>query len=50
MGQQLRVLLVEDHHIFREALEAAMSLDQDISVVGSCSLPEDALAVAQSFE
>ena len=49
MGQKLRVLLVEDHHIFRDALETAMSLDKDIIVVGSCSLPEDALAVAEGL-
>lgn len=43
-GSRLRVLIVEDHHIFRDALADAMSLDEDIEVVGSCSAPEEAIA------
>jgi len=41
---RLRVLIVEDHHIFRNALAHVMSLDEDIEVVGSCSTPEEAIA------
>jgi DNA-binding NarL/FixJ family response regulator len=41
---RLRTLVVEDHHIFLSALTQAMSLDNSIEVVGSCSLPEEAIA------
>lgn len=43
-GSTLRILIVEDHHIFRNALAQVMSIDEDIEVVGSCSNPEEALA------
>ena len=41
---RIRVLIVEDHLIVRDALVQAMSLDEGIEVVGSCSTPEQALA------
>ena len=42
----IRVMLVEDHHIFLNALAEAMSLNERIEVVGSFSEPEDAVARA----
>jgi DNA-binding NarL/FixJ family response regulator len=42
-GSRLRVLIVEDHHILRNALAQAMSLDRDIEVAGLCRTPEEAL-------
>ena len=42
-GSRLRVLIVEDYPIVRDALVQAMSLDKDIEVVGSCGTPEQAL-------
>jgi len=41
---KIRTLIVEDHHLFRNALESAMSLEEAIEVVGSHGAPEEAVA------
>jgi DNA-binding NarL/FixJ family response regulator len=46
-GSRIRVLVVEDHPIFRNALAQVMSLDKDIEVAGLCSAPEEALAMIE---
>jgi DNA-binding NarL/FixJ family response regulator len=46
-GSRIRVLVVEDHPIFRNALAQVMSLDEDIEVAGLCSAPEEALAMIE---
>ena len=43
---KISVLIVDDHQIFRQGLRDAMSLDQDIEVVGEASDGEMALQLA----
>lgn len=44
IDSRVRVLLVEDHHIFRQALASALACDGGIVVVDACSTPERAIA------
>ncbi|WP_432013779.1 response regulator [Streptomyces cucumeris] len=45
-GPQWRVLLVDDHPLFREGLAAAVNLDQAFSVVGQAACADEAVAEA----
>lgn len=48
MGQQIRILLVDDHSLFRESLSRLLEAEADFRVVGSCSSSADALAILQT--
>ncbi len=40
---RIRVMIVEDHPIFRNALAQALSLDGEIEVVAACATPDEAI-------
>lgn len=42
----IRVLIVDDHPLFRDGLESALRLEDDIEVVGQCSDGEQAITTA----
>jgi len=44
---QIRIVLVEDNQVFREALELLLGLQPDINVVASVGSGTDAVAAAQ---
>ncbi len=44
--QTVRVLIVDDHRMFADALAAQLELDERIDVVGVASSPRDAVALA----
>ena len=46
-GPQWRVLLVDDHPLFREGLAAAVNLDDAFTVVGQAASAEEAVAEAE---
>ena len=50
MGRTIRIVLVEDNQIFREALELLLGLQGDIDVVASVGSGSDAVAAAQEHE
>jgi DNA-binding NarL/FixJ family response regulator len=43
----IRIVLVEDNHVFREALELLLGLQPDIEVVASVESGSDAVAAAR---
>ena len=47
MGPTIRIVLVEDNQVFREALELLLGLQGDIEVVASVGSGSDAVAVAE---
>ena len=47
MAGPIRVLLVEDNQVFREALELLLGLRENIEVVGSVGDGKDAVAATQ---
>ena len=50
VGRTIRIVLVEDNQIFREALELLLGLQGDIDVVASVGSGSDAVAAAQEHE
>jgi two-component system, NarL family, response regulator DesR len=46
----IRVVLVEDNQVFREALELLLSLQDDIDVVAAVDNGSDAAAVCAAYE
>lgn len=46
-NRRIRVMLVDDQTLFREALEQALNLEEDLEVVASASNGREALAEAQ---
>ena len=46
MGPPIRIVLVEDNQVFREALELLLGLQPDIDVVASVESGTDAVAAA----
>lgn len=49
-GPQWRVLLVDDHPLFREGLAAAVNLDEAFTVVGQAASAEEAVTEAERTE
>jgi DNA-binding NarL/FixJ family response regulator len=46
----IRILIVDDHSLFRESLGRMLQAEPDLSVVGECSTLNDALAALSSVE
>jgi DNA-binding NarL/FixJ family response regulator len=44
MGQPIRILLVDDHGLFRESLSRLLQAEPDLEIVGNCSNVAEALA------
>jgi two-component system, NarL family, nitrate/nitrite response regulator NarL len=45
MKAKIKLVLVDDHSLFREGLGRLLSAEEDLELVGNCSSIEDALAV-----
>jgi len=48
-GQRIRVLLVEDHDVFRQALELLLGMQDNIEVVGTVSEGSAAVEACQTL-
>jgi DNA-binding NarL/FixJ family response regulator len=49
VGPTIRIVLVEDNQVFREALELLLGLQNDIEVVASVGSGSDAVAAAEEY-
>lgn len=49
-GVMLKVLLVDDHHLFLDSFEIALEEQPAIEVVGKTAVAEDALAMTRTLE
>ena len=47
MAERIRVAVIEDNEVFREALELLLGLDPDVDVVGSAPDGEDAVGLCR---
>ena len=45
MPQPIRILLIDDHSLFRESLSRLLQAEPDLSIVGSCATAAEALDV-----
>ena len=45
MGQEIRILLVDDHTLFRESLSRLLQAEPEFRIAGSCASTAEALAV-----
>jgi two-component system response regulator DesR len=50
VDQQIRIVLVEDNQVFREALELLLGLQPDIDVVASVGDGNDAVPTAREYQ
>src|SRR3989442_12294455 len=50
MGRPIRILLVEDNQVFREALELLLGMRADIDVVAAVGDGGDAVAAAEKYQ
>ena len=50
MTPPVRVLIADDHRLFAEALEAVLSTEERIEVVGRAADGEEAVALARTLE
>jgi len=48
--RKIRILLLDDHALFRDALARLLSAEPDFEIVGSCASMEDARAVAAATQ
>lgn len=49
MGRPIRILIVEDNKVFREALELLLGLRADVEIVASVADGSDAAPAAQQY-
>jgi len=47
MDQGIRILLIDDHHLFREGLGRLLAAEPNLRVVGNCSSVREGLAVLE---
>src|SRR5579864_1480140 len=45
MGQEIKILLVDDHGLFRESLSRLLQAEPDFRIAGTCASATEALAV-----
>jgi DNA-binding NarL/FixJ family response regulator len=45
MGREIRILLVDDHGLFRESLSRLLEAETELRIVGNCATATEALAV-----
>jgi DNA-binding NarL/FixJ family response regulator len=45
MGQEIRILLVDDHGLFRESLSRLLQAEPDFRIAGTCASATEALAL-----
>jgi two-component system, NarL family, nitrate/nitrite response regulator NarL len=45
MGREIRILLVDDHSLFRESLSRLLEAEPDLRIAGNCSNVTEALAI-----
>jgi DNA-binding NarL/FixJ family response regulator len=45
MNQQMRVLIVDDHTLFRESLSRLLESETDCTIVGTCASVDDAVQI-----
>jgi DNA-binding NarL/FixJ family response regulator len=50
MRQPIRVLIADDHRLFAEALEAVLSIEERIQIVGTAADGGEAVALAQALQ
>jgi len=48
MGRKIRILLVDDHSLFRESLSRLLEAESDLEIVGNCASATEALNLLQS--
>jgi DNA-binding NarL/FixJ family response regulator len=46
MNKQIRVLIVDDHTLFRESLSRLLEADTECKIIGACASVEEALDIA----
>ena len=47
MGQEIRILLVDDHSLFRESLSRLLEAEPDFRIAGSCGSATEALEILE---
>jgi two-component system, NarL family, nitrate/nitrite response regulator NarL len=47
MGQEIRILLVDDHSLFRESLSRLLEAEPDLRIAGSCGSATEALEILE---
>ena len=50
MNQQIRVLIVDDHTLFRESLSRLLESETEYRIVGTCASVDDALKIIADHE
>ena len=50
MAQEIRILLVDDHSLFRDSLSRLLQTEADFRIVGSCATIAEALTVISNEE
>lgn len=47
MSSEIRILLIDDHSLFRESLSRLLQTEPDLQIVGTCASASEALALPQ---
>ena len=50
MNQQMRVLIVDDHTLFRESLSRLLESETEYKIVGTCASVDQALRIISEEE
>jgi len=50
MDQQIRILIIDDHSLFRESLSRLLESESDLSVVGTCATATEAISFIEREE